>query len=52
MTKIQIAKNAKRRRDKILALREKGWTLARIAAAQGGITTARVSAILARAKVD
>lgn len=52
MTKLQIAKNAKRRRAKILAQRGKGWTLAKIAAAHGGITTARVSAILVRAKAD
>jgi len=38
---------AARRRAKMLALREKGWTLDRIGRAFGGITKQRVAAILA-----
>ena len=52
MTKAEEIKIAKRRRAKVLAQRQKGWTLARIAEANGGITTARVSAMLARARDD
>jgi len=51
MTKIEIAKAAKRRHVKVLAQRKKGWTLARIAESQG-VTTARISAMLKKARED
>ena len=49
MTKIKIAQAAKKRRAKVHALRGKGWTLARIAKTYG-VTTARISAMLKKAK--
>ena len=51
MTKIEEMKIAKRRRAKVLAQRKKGWTLARIAEAHG-VTTARISAMLKKARED
>ncbi len=49
MTKAEEIKIAKRRRAKVLALRQKGWTLARIAESVGDVSTARISAMLKKA---
>ena len=52
MTKKEEIAKAKKRRAKVLAMREKGWTLAKIAQREGGVSTACISALLKKAKAD